>query len=101
MLLTGTAARRLAVRSSPLSGRGAGGEGRVRPDVAAVIEARDLQKTYVLGRVRVPALRGVSLRIERGEIVAIVGPSGAARRRCCTASRGWRTSTLVRCGSRA
>jgi len=45
----------------------------------AVVEASDLYKTYVSGRVRVPALKGVTLRIERGEIVAIVGPSGCGK----------------------
>jgi putative ABC transport system ATP-binding protein len=45
----------------------------------AVVEARDLYKTYVSGRLRVPALKGVNLRIERGEIVAIVGPSGCGK----------------------
>jgi putative ABC transport system ATP-binding protein len=48
-------------------------------DPQPVVEARDLHKTYALGRMRVPALRGVSLRIERGEIVAIVGPSGCGK----------------------
>jgi putative ABC transport system ATP-binding protein len=46
---------------------------------STVIEARDLSKTYRLGRLEVPALKRVSLRIERGEIVAVVGPSGCGK----------------------
>jgi ABC-type lipoprotein export system ATPase subunit len=46
---------------------------------SSVVEAHDLYKTYVSGRLRVPALKGVNLRIERGEIVAIVGPSGCGK----------------------
>lgn len=44
-----------------------------------MIEVKGLQKVYLMGEERVAALAGVDLRIERGEHVAVTGPSGSGK----------------------
>ena len=44
-----------------------------------VVEAIDVKKTYMLGKVPVEALRGVNLKVETGDFVSILGPSGSGK----------------------
>jgi putative ABC transport system ATP-binding protein len=47
--------------------------------MAWMIQAENVRKTYHIGKVDVPALRGVSLEVEKGKFVSIVGPSGSGK----------------------
>ncbi len=44
-----------------------------------ILEARDVEKAYSMGKVQVAALRGVTLEIEEGAFVAIFGTSGSGK----------------------
>lgn len=47
--------------------------------VTTIVEAVNLKKTYILGKVPVNALRGVNLKVESGDFLAVLGPSGSGK----------------------
>ncbi|HYE25150.1 MAG TPA: ABC transporter ATP-binding protein [Clostridia bacterium] len=47
--------------------------------MAPIISVENVTKTYRIGKVDVPAVRGISFAVERGEFVSVVGPSGSGK----------------------
>ena len=47
--------------------------------MSTILKADNLEKTYRVGKVDVPALRGVSMAVEEGDFVAVMGPSGCGK----------------------
>jgi putative ABC transport system ATP-binding protein len=47
--------------------------------MVTIVEAVNLKKTYMLGKVPVEALRGVNLKVENGDFLAVLGPSGSGK----------------------
>jgi putative ABC transport system ATP-binding protein len=44
-----------------------------------IIELRDIWKTYIMGEIKVHALRGLNLQVKKGEFLAVMGPSGSGK----------------------
>ncbi len=47
--------------------------------MAAIIQVENVSKIYHVGKVEVPAVRGVSFTVDKGEFLAVVGPSGSGK----------------------
>lgn len=48
----------------------------------AIMELKNVYKTYYLGKIEVPVLRGVNIAIKHGEFASLVGPSGCGKSTC-------------------
>jgi len=70
----------MAIQLMPSRGpRDAAAAGEEAPRNDAVIRIESVKKTYVTGKTEVHALRGVSVEIQRGEMVAVMGASGSGK----------------------
>jgi putative ABC transport system ATP-binding protein len=63
-----------------------------------IVQIEDVHKSFVMGKEAVPALRGVSLNVKRGEILCLMGPSGSGKTTMLNIIGGLDTPRACECG---
>ncbi len=52
---------------------------KTESEVVTIVRTKDVKKIYTMGKVKVPALKGITLDIQTGEYISIMGPSGSGK----------------------